>query len=71
MFGTYTFYYLTMALKVLWILLLGFCLVVVDGRLLSYINYLGVVLFAELCFLELVWVGFWLCSLPQAALSQT
>ena len=33
------------------------CLVVVDGLVLSFINYLGVVLFVVFCCLDLVWVG--------------
>jgi hypothetical protein len=43
-----------------------FCLVVVDEWLLSYINYLGIVLWAEIWFLVCLRGLFWLCRQRQA-----
>ena len=46
-----------------------FCLVVVDGLVAIFINFLGVVLFAVFCGLGLVWAPFGCALVVQAVAS--
>ena len=43
-----------------------FCLVVVDGLVLVFINFLGFVCWVVFCCLLVFWVLFWLCRKKKA-----